>query len=433
MHNVPTTHHELDVGEAHTLSDLVRIGRVLQVAARSNLWYRGHEKFDKWKLQPKLFRDGYDSKAEREMLGGFCTQSQAIHAQCPPVSDPVAWLCWGQHYKLPTRLLDWSGSLLVAAYFAVKDAAGDNDDSAIWALSQGIINHYLTGKSPSGALHEALLHYPSKDTEYVAQSGFSLRSFAPHYWEVVWDHPKNADLKQKRKTPEAIDVGDQIFLPGIKAVAVTSPHPEIRMRVQQGAFTFHNDESALEDIPEARKGLHRIRIPAAYRREFRYELAAICGIHEASLFPDPEHLAEQIRANTIPNLRKALKAENFFKPNAINVVQLDKFPLDFEFSFPAQKIVSFTDYLDSQVSFTTAPRSMPPLGVEPGSADESGRVPMEGERAEVQRGSMKGFVGRVEKFDPSSGIAELAFNLFGLRQIDREVRAEFLRNQFKLL
>ena len=38
----------------------------------------------------------------------------------PQADDLLGWLCVMQHYRAPTRLLDWSENLLVALYFAVS-------------------------------------------------------------------------------------------------------------------------------------------------------------------------------------------------------------------------------------------------------------------------------------------------------------------------
>ena len=52
-------------------------------------------------------------------------------------SDPQIWnlLVISRHYGLPSRLLDWSESVWVAAYFAACD--GDTEDGAIWWFAQG--------------------------------------------------------------------------------------------------------------------------------------------------------------------------------------------------------------------------------------------------------------------------------------------------------
>jgi hypothetical protein len=55
-----------------------------------------------------------------------------------PPTDLYQLLALGQHYGLPTRLLDWSTRAYVAAYFAISDALAEKDASAdrlaVWVL-----------------------------------------------------------------------------------------------------------------------------------------------------------------------------------------------------------------------------------------------------------------------------------------------------------
>lgn len=63
--------------------------------------------------------------------------NSAEHKETQNLSDEEV-MALGQHYGLPTRLLDWSRSLYIAAYFAFSDSLFMERKSrfvAIWALN----------------------------------------------------------------------------------------------------------------------------------------------------------------------------------------------------------------------------------------------------------------------------------------------------------
>jgi FRG domain len=78
------------------------------------------------------FPDGALRNREVVLLNNFQRRAHQYIDDPPNLEDRLEWLALMQHHGAPTRLLDFSHSFYVAAFFAVESA---EQDAAIWALS----------------------------------------------------------------------------------------------------------------------------------------------------------------------------------------------------------------------------------------------------------------------------------------------------------
>jgi hypothetical protein len=107
--------------------------------------YRGHSDGKNWHLIHSLARlissenidqlETYNDwqGLEDHLIGRFQRAAQPYLENVPQTR--LEWIVLGQHYGLPTRLLDWTENPLVALFFALIDEK--NTESAVWIIEPG--------------------------------------------------------------------------------------------------------------------------------------------------------------------------------------------------------------------------------------------------------------------------------------------------------
>ena len=235
----------IDLGQATNLAELLEAVRSAgNRFADRQLWCRGHASKD-WKLIPSAHR--YDPVLESLMANHFRLRAPALRRDCPAHSEYLAWLPLMRHYGLPTRLLDWTESICVAAFFATKHKPKPGP-SVVWMLSPGHLNHYSIGDIVP-FLHD-------NRVKPIAEAAFS-RLDAPH------------------------------------TVAAMAPRHDARMAAQLGNFTVHGSREPLEEHTNAANFLAKIEIPKSAQDRVNYDLVS-AGMRLSNLFPDLDHLAEEL-------------------------------------------------------------------------------------------------------------------------------------------
>ncbi len=163
-----------------------------------------------------------------------------------------------QHHGVPTRLLDWTDSALVALYFALKSC---DCDAAVWAINPLWLN--------SQSVNRYSLVDPSVDPVATAFRVDALRA-------AMEGPPKGA--------------------PPLLSIAVRPPWGSMRMFAQRSLFTLHG----ARDIPietyafiQRDSPLCRIVIPFTHREDVMIGLRA-CGVTETTVYPDLDGLAKEL-------------------------------------------------------------------------------------------------------------------------------------------
>jgi len=243
-----------------------------------SLWFRGQSNAG-WGLTPRIWRKEYEDANEAEIrlefesVGIPLTQSGSIH-------DKWHWYFLMQHYRAPTRLLDWTVSPLVALYFAV---CGDiEQDAAVW-----VVDPWRWNRAHVKDLFGPAVAGWSETTKYLLDL------------EEAFDTARDEN-QTRQKWP----------------VAIEPQHIDRRIAAQGSKFMLFGTNKDMTQSPAINRprggdGKHaildKITVPVTLVRDLRAELNEI-GINERAMFPDLEglgrHIAWEWKSRSVPAGKK---------------------------------------------------------------------------------------------------------------------------------
>ena len=211
-------------------------------------------------LKTSLMRLGRDyDKVEKHLLRNF---RRYAHRNAVEFDSIWHWLSLAAHHGLPTRLLDWTNSPLIAAHFATCDIEKFDRDGAIWCVNFVNVNQLLPQKLKSLLAEESALQITVEMLSKAARSLKEFDALAGDDYVVFFDPPSLDD----------------------------------RIVNQYALFSvLSNPKGLLDDWLNRRPTLYRkIIIPASLKWEIRDKLDK-SNINERMLFPGLDGLASWLK------------------------------------------------------------------------------------------------------------------------------------------
>lgn len=252
---------------AKFLREVDRERTSLGFQTRETCFFRGHEEMS-WDLLPTLLRHCRDQGVpdaagirdlEASLYFEFRARARELHEQASSEWDILFGM---RHHGVATRLLDWTETLGVAVYFALRRATPASRP-CVWLLNPWAMNE---------------LSWEERDLvapEYLPQGDYGF-----------------SDYLVSCGTGGGCEAGAAAGFDWTEPVALYPIQRNARLHAQRGFFTIHGDDvRPLNEIfPDL---VRQVPLPSEAWEDARSFLAD-AGIDEFLMFPDLDGLARYL-------------------------------------------------------------------------------------------------------------------------------------------
>jgi len=186
-----------------------------------------------------------------------------------------------QHYKINTRLLDWTENALVALHFAISDTMTPNDDSVVWVLDPFELNN-LTIKTLVNT-EKSCPFIPSGSE--LDNNNYELRSNAGSI-------RLNEITRRYLQMDFNLDETAKTYYP----LAIHPPYLDERMSAQKTCFTiFGNRINGLLSNTNNPRFLDRVVIEGGHTKTKMLMELQMLGIDHESIYPGLDGIGLSIK------------------------------------------------------------------------------------------------------------------------------------------
>ncbi|HZW03520.1 MAG TPA: FRG domain-containing protein [Anaerolineaceae bacterium] len=174
----------------------------LQEALYANAWRADIKRFRSpyvyrglsdaaYRLETSLMRLGGNyAQMEQHLLRNF---RKYAHRDIVERDTLWHWLSLAQHHGLPTRLLDWTVSPLVAAHFATANTDKYNRDGAIWAIDYRKAHEMLPDRFKAALAEEGAEFFTVELLARLVESLDDLDRIQPEPFQLFFEPPSIDD------------------------------------------------------------------------------------------------------------------------------------------------------------------------------------------------------------------------------------------------